>query len=310
MSKVKLLSSAAQIWGKVGHQLSKNAPIIFTTAGVVGIGATSVLAYKSKSKVEDIVDKIESDNAIKRELAELESQLTLDSSPEQFAELKARKEELEMVQPYTKSKIAIDVTAAVAAPVIVGMLSVCAIVLSYQIQNNRIGSLAAALTTSVTENAVIRKKYKAKHGEEEYNQFASTVQEEITYLEKGKEKKKVVNTRDMTDSLTEHWYRDSDLYVSDDMDYNDAMIQECLQTIDNTLFHRGVITLNQALTALGLPTSKAGAIVGWTDETFHVDTRKIRAYSQELQEEVLETIIVFSQPVFVYGNKDVNTVVK
>ena len=309
MSKVTMITTVVKIWGKVSHQLSKNAPAIFTTVGVVGIGATSVLAYKSKDKVEVIVDKIESDVAVRREIEELENSLTLDMSPDQFAELQARKQELMEVQPYTKGKIAVDVATAVAAPVIVGLLSVCSILLSYQIQNNRIGSLAAALTTSVTENAVIRKKYKVKHGEEEYNKFSSTVQEEITYLEKGKEKKKKVDVRDQTDSLTEHWYRDSEYYVSDDMDYNDAMIQECLMKADNTIFHRGALTLNQALTALGLPTSKSGAIVGWTDETFHVDTRKIRAYSKELQEEVLETVIVFSQPEFIYGNKEINTLV-
>ena len=308
MSKASTISSLTKLVGKVGHSLSKNSPIIFTVLGVAGIGATSVLAYKSKGKVEEIVDKIENDAALQAEKALIEAEMndtTVRLNDAEYLEKENQLAILNETKPYTRMLIVRDVAGAVAAPVIVGALSIASIILSYQIQNNRIGSLAAALATSTTENMVFKKKYKEKHGEEEYVQFSNTVQEEITTIEKGKEKKKQVSVKDERDSLTEYWYEDSEYFVKDDSDYNDAFIQERLTHLESMLYHRGAITLNQALDALGLQTKKAGAIVGWTLETFNADVKHVRAYDRELAEEVMKPIIVFAQPEFIYSNKNV-----
>ena len=308
MSKASTISLLTKLVSKVGHSLSKNSPVIFTALGVAGIGATSYLAYKSKDKVETIVEKIESNTAVQVERELIESELndtTLRLTDAEFAEKQNQLAVLNETKPYTRLMIVRDVAGAVAAPVIVGTLSIASIILSYQIQNNRIGSLAAALATSTTENMIFKKKYKEKHGEEEYVQFSNTVQQEVTELKNGKEKKKIIAVPDERDSLTEYWYEDSEYFVKDDSDYNDAFIHERVTHLESILYHRGAITLNQALDTLGLQTKKAGAIVGWTLETFNVEVKNVRAYDTELAEEVMKPIIVFTQPEFIYANKNV-----
>lgn len=306
MSKFK---KVGQIFGKIGTGLTKHSPVIFTAIGVAGIGATAIASYKAKDKVEAIVDKTEKNNASRARLEEVYALINDTErrlSDSEFDELNIEKEAIEAeVESYTKFDIAKDVAGAVALPVLLGASSIACIVLSYQIQNNRIGSLAAALATSATENAIFKKKYKSVHGEEAYTKFANTNRETVVYTDdKGKEKEKEVDVKDLTNSLTEYWYDESEHYVSDDNEYNLSFINERLSHLDLSLFQRGVLSLNAALQALGFQPTKAGASVGWTSGNFQAETRRIWVYNKETGVDEEQLLVVFSQPTFIYDKED------
>ena len=302
----------AQVVGKVSTTLTKHSPVIFTVAGVAGIGTTAVMSYKSRDKILTIVERIEEDKDRLAQYEDISARIndtTVRLSDEEHRDytlaLDEISESLETNPAYTKGEIAKDVVSAVAAPVFVGVLSIAAIILSYQIQNNRIGSLAAALATSATENAIFKKKYKEKHGEEEYYKFANTKRESVTYENaKGKEVTKEVDVRDMTNSLTEYWFDQSQHYVSDDIDYNQSFINHKLSNLDLAVFQRGVLPLNAALQALGFPPTKAGSAIGWTSGSFHAETRHVQVWSDKTNREETELLVVFSQPVMIFDKED------
>lgn len=306
MSKFK---KVGQVFGKMGTTLTKHSPVIFTAIGVAGIGATAIASYKAKDKIEAIVDKTEENNAKKARLEEVYALINDTErrlSDAEYDELHDEGAQINSeIETYTKVDIAKDVAGAVALPVLLGVGSISCIILSYQIQNNRIGSLAAALATSATENAIFKKKYKTVHGEEAYTKFANTKQETVKFTDdKGKEKEKEVDVKDLTDSLTEYWYDESEHYVSDDNEYNLSYINEKLSTLDLTLFQRGVLPLNAALQALGFAPTKAGSSVGWTSGNFQAETRRVTVWNRELGRDEEQLLVVFSQPSFIYDKED------
>lgn len=292
---------------KVGRVINKNAPILLTVAGVAGVGATAVFSYKAKDKVEDVVDKLEESQNKLAEIQEIESRL--DNREERLSdhEYEVLKNELELAntqyKPYTNLEVARDIAGAVALPVLTGVASVTAIALSYYIQNNRIVNLAAALATSSAENALMRKQYKQLHGEEKYNEFISTHQEEVQ-LEGEKKPKKVNVADDLSQSTTEAWFRESAFFASDDYDYNMSYINSKLDSMDLRLFQRGFLTLNEVYDALGLPITKQGALLGWSTGDFSWEVRPVNVLDRETNTVVPEPLIKWTRPVYIYDKVD------
>src|SRR5690606_28997522 len=94
-----------QVFNKAGHTLKKHSPAIFTGVGIVGLGATAYLAYKSREKVEAVVLDIE--------------------------------EKRDNDEPINKMEVAKDLTEAIYLPVTVGVLSCASILMAHKIQNKR-----------------------------------------------------------------------------------------------------------------------------------------------------------------------------
>jgi glycine cleavage system H lipoate-binding protein len=101
--------SLKQTFNKVGMSLKKHSPAIFTGVGVVGLGVTAYLAYKSRDKVEKVVSEIER----KREVGE----------------------------EINKIEVAKGLAEAIYLPVAVGTLSVTSMLMAHKIQRDRIISL-------------------------------------------------------------------------------------------------------------------------------------------------------------------------
>lgn len=303
------LKKISEVIGKAGVMITKHAPVIFTVVGVAGVGATAVLSYKAKDKVEDIVDKIEKSTSETERIEQLIEEINNPVERLTDEEHYNLNDTLTMLQAsheeYTRMDIVRDVAGAVALPVATGVLSVAAIVLSYTIQNNRIGSLAAALATSATEQALFKSKYKEKHGEEEYNKFVSTHREDVEFTnKKGEVKTKTVDIRDDMASMNQFWYDQSEHYVSDDHDYNVTFINTRLSEIDLSLFTRGTISLNSVLQALGFQPTKAGAAVGWSAGNFQAETRNVKTYNEVTGKDEDNLLVVFSQPTYIYDKID------
>jgi hypothetical protein len=262
---------------KAGMTLKKHSPAIFTGVGVIGLGATAYLAYKSRDKVEAVVEEIE------------------------------RKRDLEI--PINKMEVAKDLTEALYKPVLVGAASVAAILFAQKIQNTRIKTLVGALAVEQARNIYFERKYKKQHGEEEYKKFVAPV-EDVEHVEldkKGKEKITVTQVKSELDKTLGQWYDESEHYVSDDHQYNIAMINSIKDKLETIMFQRGHLTLNEVREALGFERIRNGALLGWsTADSFEIEYDVIVVGDNEMGVMTEQIHVKWSHPRYVHMEIEFN----
>lgn len=262
---------------KVSMKVAKHSPAIFTGVGIVGLGATAYLAYKSRDKVEAVVNEIE------------------------------RKNDLEI--PVSKAEVAKDIAEAVYQPVLVGAASVTCILLAHRIQNKRILTLAGALAVEQTRNIYFEKKYRKQHGDEAYSKFIIPTEEEEV-VEVGKNGKDKVTIKDVKKDISDtigQWYDTSREYVSDDHHYNMGMIDSVNDRMQTILFQRGTLTLNEVREALGFERTRSGALVGWsTADDFDIE-KHVTSLEDPKTGEIKEQIwVTWSRARYIFGDIEFN----
>jgi hypothetical protein len=268
---------------KVGMSLKKNSPGIFTAIGIVGLGATAVLAYKSRTKVEAVVVGIE--------------------------------EARESGEEINKVTVAKDLTEALYQPVLVGAASITCILLAQKIQSNRIKVLAGTLAIEQARNIWFESKYRKEHGEEAYEKFISPT-EEITNIgldKKGKEKITVQQVKKDIDQTIGQWYDESQEYYSDDHVYNIAHIDAVNDRMQTLLFQRGSLLLNEVREALGFERIRAGALLGWTTSDSFEIQKIVTMMEEEDEENALanpelkeQIYVTWTKPRYIYDDVEFN----
>lgn len=269
--------SFKQTLGKLTHGVKKHSPAILTGVGVVGLGATAYLAYKSRDKVEDVVEEIE------------------------------RKNDLDI--PISKAEIAKDISEAVYQPVMVGLASITCILLAHRIQHKRILALAGALAVEQTRNAYFESKYRKQNGDEAYEKFITpTEEEEIVEVDaKGKEKKTITEVKKDIDKTIGQWYDESSEYTADDHVYNISMIDSVTDRLQTVLFQRGNLTLNEVREALGFERIRAGALLGWTSgDVFDIQKTVTMLGDTSIGEAREQIWVTWSRPKYVYDSVEFN----
>lgn len=264
-----------QLVEKSTMAVRKHSPAIFTTVGIVGLGATAYLAYKSRDKVEAIIEEVE----YKRE------------------------REIEI----NKLEVARDLTEALYIPICVGAVSVASIFMSYRIQNNRIATLAGALVAQQARSQYYQAKYRKEHGEEAYAKFMAPTEEVETFEEdKNGKKKRVVNDiKGDLDKTLGQWYDESSEYVSDDHTYNMAFIESVSEHLQTILFQRGSLLLNEVREALGFERIRAGMLLGWTTSDNFDITKAVTNILDEATGEKKEQIWVsWTSPRYIFEEVD------
>lgn len=270
--------SIKQTLSKVTMSVKKHSPAIFTGVGIIGLGATAYLAYKSRDKVEKVVSKIEE----KREAGE----------------------EIDKVE------VVKDLAEAVYLPVVVGTASVVSIFMSHKIQRDRILTLSGALAAQQARNIYFENKYRAKHGEEEYAKFIAPTdrEEKIDGIDKkGNPKVTIQEVKKNIDQTIGQWFDESDEYASDDHTYNMAYIDSVNDRMQTVLFQRGTLLLNEVREALGFERIRAGALLGWTSEdSFNIE-KFVTMLGEEENGELREQIwVTWTRPRYIYDDVEFN----
>jgi len=266
-----------QTFAKVGHTLAKHSPAIFTGVGVVGLGATAYLAYKSRDKVEAVVQDIE--------------------------EKRDNEEEINKVE------VAKAIAEAIYLPVTVGALSITAILMSHKIQRNRILTLSGALAAQQARNIYFEKKYRKQHGDEAYAKFITPTDEvEVETVGKGgKTKITVQEVKKDIDHTIGQWYDESSEYTSDDHTYNVAFIDSINERMQTILFQRGTLLLNEVREALGFERIRAGALLGWTtQDSFEIEKVVTMLGDEEMGELKEQIWVTWSRPRYIYDEVEFN----
>jgi Family of unknown function (DUF6353) len=260
-----------QSLSKVTRTVAKHSPVIFTTVGVAGLGATAVLAYKSRDKVQAVVEDIEA----KREAGE----------------------------EVNKFEVVKDLVEATYLPITVGALSVGSIIMSHRVQRKRILTLSGVLAAEQARNIYFEKKYKKVHGEEAYMQFV-TPTDEVEHVEvgkNGKEKITVHQVKKDIDHTVGQWYDESYEYASDDHSYNVAFIEAVNDRMQTLLFQRGSLLLNEVREALGFDRLRNGALMGWTtQDNFDIEFNVMNMLDEGTGEMKDQIWVTWSRPRYIY----------
>ena len=302
---MKITTKLVQGLNTISQTVGKHSPLILTVGGVVGLGATAIYSYKAAKKVEVIVEKIEDARMTEEYIASVEG-TTMDTIEHaDLAEVKAD------FVPVNRMEVAKELVGALALPVTLGIASITCIGLSYHIQNNRIGTLAAALATASAERAYFHSKYKKQHGEEEYQRFTTpTDNSKMTVVDaKGKEKEIDVDTKTDVPSLHGEWFDKSSEYSKDDHDYNMAFIRSVESNLQLKQFRKGFLLMNEAFDALGLPRTRAGALIGWSTgmgfDLYPEVTNCLNKVTQEIEPQIY---VKWTKPTYIYETIEFDSV--
>lgn len=257
----------------VGRKVAKHSPAILVTTGVVGLGVTAVLAYKSRSKVEAVVEAVEGARYAGEEV--------------------------------NKVEVVRDMAEALYLPITVGVVSVGAILWSYKIQNNRIAVLVSTVAAQRIRSIQLEKKYKEMHGEESYSKFVTpTAQEEYEtgkFDKDGKPKTAIKDVKTDVDKTIGDWYSESTEYAADDHTYNIAYIESIEQKLQTILFQRGHLLLNEVREALGFERTRNGALLGWsTSDPFEITKHVNMIGDVDMGESEEQIWVTWSRPRYVH----------
>ena len=155
MNKLSLISSVTGKVGKVLLKLQKQLPTILVFGGVVGVAASTVTACKATTKLDDILqEQKKTTNTIKKYVEK-------EGYSEKYTQDDERKD---LAIVYTKTGL--NIAKLYAPAVILGVLSITAILTSHGMLKKRNVALAAAYTALNKDFGDYRKRLIERFGKE------------------------------------------------------------------------------------------------------------------------------------------------
>lgn len=263
MNATAITTTVSKTLHKTGFKLKKYSPEILAVSGVIGIVTSAVMACKATTKVSAILE---------------ESKATIDAihdcqeNPELVEEGKYSDDDAKKDLAITYVQTGVKLVKLYAPSVILGTLSITAMLASNDILRKRNAALAAAYAT-------IDGSFK-KYRERVIERFGETVDKELKYgvkkqkieeivkdPETGKEKKakKTVEVVEGIDGYSEYarFFDDGCKGWEKDAESNLLFLRAQQQYANDLLVSRGYLFLNEVYNMLGIQITKAGQVVGW-----------------------------------------------
>lgn len=252
-----MLNVVKSVAVKVGMKVGKHSPEILLGFGVVGVIAGTVMACKATLKAEEILEQHNKDLAAIKKAQEVAEQNGCEFKPEEI------KRDRRVVYFRTIGNM-----AKVYAPAVtVEAIALAAIGCSYGIMRKRNLGLIAAYKGLQEAFKNYRGRVKDRYGDEIDKELRHGITTgKITQTdEEGKETTEIVEG-----VVDEHGYSQYSRYFdssSPNWVKDPSLNLTFLKTQENYMNDRlqiiGHVFLNEVYDALGLPRSKAGAVVGW-----------------------------------------------
>ena len=276
--KKNMFVSFTKGFAKIVFKTKKNSPVILLATGLAAGTGAVVLGYKAGPKVEKIVEKMETEKELGLEV--------------------------------DKKEVVIGVLKAVGPTVIAGTVAVGSIMWSHRIQTNRLTAVAGLLSLTQAANKKLENGIRRKFGEEVLNEIVNYDEVRTEEVDENGEVKETMEMKlsELDKTLGEFW-KDSELYTNDH-GYNIAQIQAIEKMLENKLFSRGFLYLNEVREALGYEKIRNGSMLGWTlSDYFEVNTRVI---NHERPDGEIEPWIrvVWATPKYIWDKVDYSTGVK
>lgn len=260
MNKRKITKDISRKLNRVGFKLKKHSPEILVVGGVIGVVTSGIMACKATTKLSAILDETKETVEKIEEVA-----ANPDMVSEEYTQEDAKKDK---VIVYTQTTL--KVAKLYAPAVIIGGLSIGAILTGSNIFRKRNMALAAAYATIDRSFKEYRNRVVERFGEDmdrelKYNIKTKEIKEQIED-ENGKKKtvKKKVDVIDpnqysefavMFDSGCNGWTKDPES--------NKTFLIHQQNYANERLQNKGHLFLNEVYDMLGCPRTKAGQIVGW-----------------------------------------------
>lgn len=299
---------------KVAKGMTKHSPLILTIGGVVGLGATAVLSYKARSKVEVIVDNLEAKREEEARIEELQTTLnTMASADITDSDMVSELAVLEQdFVPLSKAEVVKDLAGAVALPVVTGVASLACITLSWYIMNNRLLTVSGALATATAEHVYYKRRVADRYGDEVAEELSTPVRNEKRMVRNentGKEKEQEVSVREELQSLEGEWFDQSCEYTADDHSYNVHFVNAVKDKLENQFTRNGSLLLNQVYDALGLPRTKTGALMGWSGAGFAITPATVKTLNEDTGFLEPQLYVKWTRPSYIYDQMNMDALI-
>lgn len=275
MAKLEFMNTVTRNLHRVGFKIKKHSPEILVGAGIVGVVTSGVMACKATTKLDEVLaepkEKID-------KIHELIEHPELVPEGKEYTEEDSKKD---LTIMYVQS--AVKVVKLYAPSVILGTVSIAAILGGHRILKKRNIALAAAYTTIDKSFKEYRGRVVERFGEEldkelRYNIKAKEIEETVVN-EDGAETTvtKTVNVSEMGEySDYAKFFDDGCTGWTKDPEFNLMFLKDQQRYANDLLQSKGHLFLNEVYDMLGIPRTQAGQIVGWIyDEKHPIGDNKV-----------------------------------
>lgn len=260
MRKINLPASTTRALNRAALKIRKHSPEILVASGIVGVVTSTVMACKATTKIDEVLTE-------SKEHVEMTKKYVEDNGfTEKYTENDYKKD---LTIMYTQRGM--KLVKLYAPAVILGTVSITAILAGHNILRKRNVALAAAYATVDKGFKEYRGRVIERFGEEldrelKYNIKSKDVEEVKVNEETGKEEisKKTVNVADPNAySDYARFFDDGCTGWTKDPEYNLMFLKDQQRYANDRLQSKGSLFLNEVYDMLGIPRTKAGACVGW-----------------------------------------------
>ena len=259
MSKAEIMNKMSRNLHKFGFKFKKHSPEILAVAGVVGIVTSGIMACKASTKLSGVIEET------KEQLDQVHDYVEKNGFSDKYTEEDSKKDTAII---YTQT--AVKLVKLYGPAVILGTLSITAMLTSNKILRKRNIALAAAYTTVDKAFKDYRGRVIERFGEEldrelKYNLKSKEIEEVVTD-ENGEETsvKKTVKAMNPNDISQYARFFDESCSSWNKSQFHNQMFLKQQQNYANDLLKaQGYLFLNDVYKMLGMDVAPYGQVVGW-----------------------------------------------
>lgn len=259
MSKAEIMNKMSRNLHKFGFKFKKHSPEILAVAGVVGIVTSGIMACKASTKLSGVIEET------KEQLDQVHDYVEKNGFSDKYTEEDSKKDTAII---YTQT--AVKLVKLYGPAVILGTLSITAMLTSNKILRKRNIALAAAYTTVDKAFKDYRGRVIERFGEEldkelKYNLKSKEIEEVVTD-ENGEETtvKKTVKAMNPNDISEYARFFDESCSSWNKSQFHNQMFLKQQQNYANDLLKaQGYLFLNDVYKMLGMDVAPYGQVVGW-----------------------------------------------
>ena len=262
MNKPEIVNKMTRKFSKVGFKFKKHSPEILVVGGVVGLVTSGVMACRATTKLSEVLEDTKDQIEKSHEAVE---------HPEILKEGTVYTEEdhkKDLTILYTQA--AYKVAKLYAPAVILGGVSIAAILGGHNILRKRNIALAAAYKAIDTSFKDYRKRVVERFGEE--------LDKELRFNIKSKEVEETVKNEDGTETVVKktvdvvdpntisdyaRFFDDGCTGWTKNPEFNLMFLKQQQRYANDILKARGHLFLNEVYDMLGIDRTSAGQAVGW-----------------------------------------------
>ena len=254
-----LKEKMVKVYNKSEMKVRKYSPEILAGVGVVGVIASTVMACKATTKLNDILSES------KEQLEQIKEVAADPSYEEKYTQDDAKSD-----TTITYVQTGVKIAKLYAPSVILCASSLGCLLASNNILRKRNAALSAAYMTVDKSFKEYRRRVAERFGDEVEKEIRYNIKakEIVTVDEEGNEVKETVKVMEGADNPTTYsdyarFFDESCPAWQNDPEYNLTFLKAQQQYANDLLKAQGRLFLNDVYKMLGIDITKAGQVVGW-----------------------------------------------